>query len=182
MSHPTGPRRRSTNYRAGIGAAALAGTLAALPSPAAAAPVNALDGDHCVLRVIDQDATGELHTAPPVCFGTLAEALEYAGGAPLGRDDASSSELAAAAATVLGVHFEHQDRTGASITISGDTCSGGWVNLAAAWTNRISSTRNGCASVRFFDGFSQSGTSELTNGTTVNLKALNDAANSVQYG
>ena len=56
------------------------------------------------------------------------------------------------------------------------------MNLTAAWTNRISSTRNGCASVRFFDGFSQSGTSELTDINTVNLKTLNDAANSVQYG
>ena len=66
--------------------------------------------------------------------------------------------------------------------MSGADCGGGWVNLSAAWINRISSTSNGCASVTFYDGFSTSGASEQTDGSTVNLKSLNDAANSVQYG
>ena len=82
MSHTPGPRRRSAGYRAGIGAAALAGSLAALPSPVAAAPSDTPEASHCVLRVVDQGADGELRTAPPVCFGTLAEALEFAGGVP----------------------------------------------------------------------------------------------------
>ncbi len=199
MPDPVVPHTRSNRprpvSRAGVGAVALAGTLVALPSTIAlpstvdAAPTEPGAESHCVLEVVDQHATGELVTAPPVCFGTLAEALEYAGGTPLGRRDASSDELeaassedlAAAASGVLGVHFEHQDRTGSSITISGATCSGGYVNLSAAWINRISSTQNGCGSVTFFDGFGTSGASESTGATTVNLKALNDIANSVQY-
>ena len=185
---PTRSNRPRPRTRAGVGAVALAGTLAALPatvalpSTVAASPTEPDTESHCVLEVVDQEATGELVTAPPVCFGTLAEALEYADGSPLGRDDASSNDLAAAASMVLGVHFEHQDRTGSSITVSGTDCSGGYVNLSAAWINRISSTQNGCGTVTFFDGFGTSGASEVTGSSTVNLKALNDIANSVQYG
>ncbi len=185
MSHLEDPHPRSSipraGARAGLGAVALAGSLVALPSPVDAALGEPAGERHCVLVVVDQATSGELTTAPPVCFGTLAEALEYAGDTPLRRDDASSDELAAAS-SVLGTHFEHQDRTGSSITISGSTCSGGWVDLSATWINRISSTRNGCSTVTFFDGFATSGSSEQTDTSTVNLKALNDAANSVRYG
>lgn len=186
MHRSPAPQRRAAATRTGLGAAVLAGSLVALPSLVSASPVSAspVDPDaeqHCVLEVVDQLETGELLTAAPVCFGTLAEALEFAGGAPSGRHEATSGDLAAAANVVLGVHFEHQDRTGSSITISGSGCNGGYVNLSAAWINRISSTQNGCGSVTFFDGFGATGTSESTGAATVNLKALNDIANSVQY-
>ena len=89
------------------------------------------------------------------------------------------SRPSVAATRVIGTHFDGLNRTGSSISIVGTDCSGGHVNLSAAWTDRISSTQNGCATVRFFDGFDKTGAWE---DTAFNLSALNNQANSIMYG
>jgi hypothetical protein len=190
MQHPSGPRR-AVGYRAGIGAAALATTVAVLPGSVAASTDTKVE-EHCVLEVIGQEETGEYITAPLECFGTLEEALAAVGASqsdlgPLfdagtaALRGSTGDELAAAASSVVGVHWDGADRTGSSISISGADCSGGWVNLSSSWIDRISSTYNACSSTRFYEGFGLTGGVETTGLSTVNLKALNDAANSVQY-
>lgn len=176
---------------AGLAAAALlAPDVAAAGPPATverADPAGAGDLPHCVLEVTGVRRTGELVTGEPTCFGTLAEALEEVGVDTAGRTELRMSDvireglLASASSFVLGTHYDGSNRTGASITVTGADCGGGYLNLSSTWVNRISSTSNGCGVVRFFDGFDKSGSSEQTGWATVNLGALNNAANSIQY-
>lgn len=170
----------------GVAVAGLAAAALLAPEVAAANP-STDDPAHCVVEVTGVRRSGELLTGEPTCFGTLAEALAAVGVDTAGRGDLTMSEviredlLASASSFVLGTHYDGSNRTGASITVTGADCGGGYVNLSATWVNRISSTSNGCGVVRFFDGFDKSGGSEQTGWATVNLGALNNAANSIQY-
>ncbi len=140
--------------------------------------------EHCVVGVTGVRRSGELVISEPECFGTLAEALAAVPTVELGPEIALSPLFQAqldAASVVLSTHFDGSNRTGSSLTIAGTECGGGYVNLSSAWVNRISSTSNGCSTVRFFDGFDKSGATEVTGLSTVNLGGLDNAANSVQY-
>lgn len=168
------------------GVAALTATTVLAPSVAKAGAHDSLNS-HCVVEVIGEEESGAFVTAEPVCFETLAEALSTAGlaidpGARVTFEQVRAENLLATATAsgTIGIHYDGSNRTGASITVTGADCSGGYLNLTSDWTNRISSTLNGCPVVRFFDGFDKSGANETTT-TQVNLGALNNAANSIQY-
>jgi hypothetical protein len=174
--------RRAVAAGAAVGAAA-----ALIPSTAARAAEPATrTRDQCVESVIGRSDTGELITTAPTCFTTLEDALASVGysrdAARVVRSGSGSVERVTAAASVtIGVHFDGANRTGASITVSGDLCDGGYLNLSSDWINRISSTFNECPNTRFFDGFDKTGTVEATTLSTVNLSTLNNAANSILY-
>lgn len=57
--------------------ALLAATLIA--TPAAHGIVTEPGEEHCVLDIVDQLLDGELITAPPICFPTFAEAMDFIG-------------------------------------------------------------------------------------------------------
>jgi|SRR5690606_8187342 hypothetical protein len=172
--------------RQAVAVAAAVGAVGALAA-ADGASATERDAGHCVLRIVGQERSGRYLTAAPVCYPTLSESLAAAG-VPVGRELAGASfdeiERTGAlgrAAGPIGIHFDGANRTGASIVVTGTDCSGGYVNLSSDWTNRISSTRNYCPTVVFYDGFDKNGASEVTTTTSVNLGALNNAANSIAY-
>lgn len=177
-----------TPKRVAAVAAAVASAAMISPGSGGADPIQSItedpDGGHCVLEVTGQKASGEYLTAAPRCFGTLAEALATAGvdidpsNASLSMREVTRSDLLAAAST-LAIHYDGFNWTGASITVSGAECNGGYINLSQSWINRISSNRDQlCQNVYFFSGYDKTGSSETTN---VNLSALNDASRSVMY-
>lgn len=180
-------RKEFVTTRVAIAATATAATALLAPIPESGAlggsQPESSTKDHCVVTVSGQRTSGEYELTEAVCFGTLAEALASAGAdvdphdASLSMRDVTQDDLLAAS-SALATHYDGFNRTGASITVSGTTCSGGYVNLSASWINRISSTLNSCPSVYFFDGYDKTGQSEST---TYNLSALNNRANSVMY-
>jgi hypothetical protein len=184
MSNAEAISRSRSLVSAGVAAATAAAVLVPTPNVGAERSWET----HCVIEVIGIEQTGELITAEPVCFGTLAQALSSVGAdvdpdATLTLDDVTAQDLApvAAASGPIGIHYDGSNRTGSSITVVGSDCAGGYLNLSSDWINRISSTLNLCPVVRFFDGYDKSGSSETTYTSTVNLFSLNNASNSVQY-
>lgn len=139
--------------------------------------------EHCLVEIVGVNDGGRFETDEPVCYPTLAEVLVELGEVPSfrSRSTVDVDAVVAAASTTLGVHWDGSNRTGSSITISGGTCGGGYVNLSSSWTNRISSTLNSCPSVVFWDGFDKTGSNESTNSASTNLGALNNASNSIGY-
>jgi hypothetical protein len=123
--------------------------------------------EHCVVRVIGKTADGELQTTDPVCSTTRADALRRSG--------------AAATDWPIGVHFDGPSYTGSSFTVVGADCTGGWLNLNAAWINRVSSTMHGCPRIRHFDGYNLVTPAETTLYPGANLLGLNNKTNSIQY-
>lgn len=134
--------------------------MTAPPTVATPAPVE----KHCIVHVIDRAASGRLRTTEPVCSASRAEAGARA----------ASSEM-------IGVHFEGAGYTGSSFTVVGDDCTGGWLDLNAAWINRVSSTLHGCPRIRHFNGYGLTGTNQTTMAPGANLGALNNLTNSIQY-
>lgn len=161
---------------------ALLTAVSAVPAGAAAAP-----RPHCVIHVTGQNADGRFITTEPVCYPTLAEALADAGldvdpRSNVSIDAVARSGVVTTASSSIGIHYDGSNRSGASITVTGADCNGGYVNLSSDWIDRISSTLNNCPAVRFFDGYNKSGTFEQTTPSSWNLGALNNAANSISYG
>lgn len=174
--------KKTTAFVAAAATASL--TIGAVP---AAAESMGRANEHCVIHVVGVERSGRFITDRPTCYPTLTEALADAG-VPVDSSKHRSFEsiersgVLAQAAGTIGIHWDGANRTGASITISGADCSGGWLNLSNDWTNRISSTWNVCASTQFFDGFDKTGSSEVTGVYSENLGALNNRANSISYG
>jgi hypothetical protein len=150
--------------------------------PAGAA--SAARETHCVVAVTGEAPSGELQTTAPRCFSTFSAAMEAAG-VPADIARQPRSELLAQPAVVttfnLGVHFDGLNKTGSSFTVTGADCTGGWLNLSAAWINRVSSTANGCGHIWHFDGYNLTGSSQATTSSTWNLTSLNNLTNSIQY-
>lgn len=177
-----------------------AATLAVGAAPGAGAAEDALGAadtteiEHCVIDIGD----GRGGPAPePTCFATFAEAMETIGmpytdpselpdrGDGLGaaeRAEAARGGVVAASSLTLGIHFDGDNRSGSSISVTGSDCGGGHTNLSSSWINRINSTWNGCAVVAFFDGYDKTGGSLTTGYSTVNLDGFRNVANSVLYG
>jgi hypothetical protein len=96
--------------------------------------------------------------------------------------DRAATEVEALASTfTLATHYDGAGFSGASTSVVGSDCNGGWLNTSSTWDNRISSTKNGCPRVRHFDGDNLTGSSESTTGGGGNLGALNNRTNSIQY-
>jgi hypothetical protein len=149
-------------------AAALAGAAGTgvLVAPAAGAAKAA--EEHCVVQVVGQDpTTGELQLSEPACGPTRGAAVQASGAAP--------------ADFAIGVHFDGPGYTGSSLTVVGADCTGGWLNVPAAWNNRISSTLNGCPRIRHFDGSNLVPPEQTTLAPGGNLLSLNNKTSSIQY-
>lgn len=168
--------------------ASIVGTVATaawtlVPTGVAAGP--APEGRHCVVQVVGQRPSGELETTPEQCYSTFADAATAAGIPDVDASDspASVSDAQLAASWAIGIHYDGFNGTGASLTVNGDDCSGGWLNVSASWVNKISSTRNGCNRVSHFSGTNLTGSVESTFGVNAltNLSGLNNATDSIQY-
>lgn len=148
---------------------------------------------HCVLTVVDQKPTGELVMHESHCFNSFSEAMEFASGGEIdlprsaqGSDVFIDGSVAAYAASTftIGIHYDGYAGSGSSISIAGDSCVGGWWNTSAAWDNRISSSYNGCAVLRYYNDPDKSQYLGYTSGvgTTDNLASgANNKAESVSY-
>jgi hypothetical protein len=146
-----------------IGAATAASTTP--PStPTSAAP-------HCLTRVTGKSASGELRLSTPVCYSTFAHVQLRAGGGvvALGGD------------FIIGTHYDGASFSGASISVQGSDCYGGYINLTGWWANRVSSTINGCPVVNHYYWPNLGGSSEATTGFGGNLSSLNNLSESISY-
>lgn len=148
------------------------GETAADPAARASAEVAAPAEQHCVVQVLGQQQTGELRTSKAECATTRTQAMREAG-----VDLASP----AAVTSMIGAHYDGYAYTGSSFTVVGSDCAGGWLNLPAAWSNRVSSTMHGCPTIRHFDGFYRVTPEQTTTWPGANLFLLNDRTSSIQY-
>jgi hypothetical protein len=162
--------------------------LAGLPAGAGPQGKNEL---HCLVEVLGQDSSGELIVSEPECYATFEEVVAVASGGLISVESApTSSELftdpmagSRLASFTLGTHFDGQNGSGASISIVGSSCIGGYWNTGATWANRISSSWNGCYRLRHHDGPNKTGSYADTVGSgTHNLpSAMNNKTESVSY-
>jgi len=147
---------------------------------------------HCVVTTDGQRSDGELITIDTECFATFSDAMWAASdGALVLASDAAASVLFTdpgvserVASFTLGIHFDGYSGTGSSITVVGDSCTGGHWNTPAWFDNKISSSYNGCARLKHFDFANASRYMASTTGvgTTDNLPdSANDKTESVSY-
>jgi hypothetical protein len=135
-------------------------TLSALV-PAAGAATNPKE-QHCVLQITGKNpVTGEYLTAPLVC-------------------DVGAGSRILARITIAAVHYTGANFTGGSLSIVGDTCSGGWLNMPNGWQNVITSTSSACG-VAHYDDWYLVGALELTFNPGGNLGSLDNRTNSASY-
>ena len=143
--------------------------------------------EHCVAHVVGQTADGELQLSEPVCIvGDDADRAALVANSISAID----AELASTGITtgirlsgsVLGTHYDGV-YSGNSITVTGTgSCSGGWINLSAYWSNRVSSTINGvCTRVKHHDHANKGGSYQSTWGWGGALSYMNNRANSISY-
>ena len=164
-------------------AALVALPLLAFAPTADAAPARR----HCVVHVIGQKASGEFVTTPEDCYATYAAAMEASGFDTSGlstvtpQSMAEAGRLQTALTFTIGTHYDGSGYSGASFSVDGADCLGGWLNLGASWVNKISSTQNGCGRIKHFDGFNLTGGSESTFYPGANLVVNNNKTNSIQY-
>jgi hypothetical protein len=88
--------------------------------------------DDCTITIIGQRPSGELITTAPRCFGTQDEAL---------RDSAAALQ------NVVAIHYKQTDYTGPSLTVNGNSCTGGYGrSTSAAWSATPARRRTTAAS------------------------------------
>jgi hypothetical protein len=150
-----------------VTALVVAGVLVGTLGPVGAAslesdgPVAEPIDQHCLLRVIGQDPlTKELRTAPLECQTGPAVRMRV---------------------TYSAVHYTGSNFSGSTLSIVGDTCSGGWLNMPAGWVNVISSTWSFCF-VAHWDLNNLTGDVQVLTPPGGNLTSLNNRTNSASYG
>lgn len=153
-----------------IAALLLFGSVLVAAPQATAAPPE----EHCAARVLAKRPSGELVLSPTVCRPSQTAALQAIGAV-------AKTGFSVQGSFTIGTHFDGFSMTGSSITVVGDDCDGGWLNLSSSWDNRISSTMNGCYRIRHYDGDNLSGSSETLLGAGGNLGSLNNKTNSIKY-
>jgi hypothetical protein len=137
--------------------------------------------NQCVVHVVGHRANGQLVVSQRHCYTSFATAMRAEGVDAWGKGAAAKVEGLSLATFTLATHYDASTFTGASTSVVGSTCGGGWLNTSATWSNRISSTRNGCPRVRHYDGANLTGSFETTTGAGGALGALNNRTNSIQY-
>lgn len=161
----------------GLAFVSLVGLVVAAPLAVLAAPARA--ESHCVVQVVGQETDGELLLGDPNCFESFGAAAASIAG--VGLASVTGPELfgdasvqAALSQFTLGVHFDAFNGVGSSIAVVGSNCNGGYWNTSIAWSNRISSSWNGCPRLRHYDWANRSGASADTTGvgTTDNLPLI----------
>lgn len=178
---------RKSRSSAPIGLLALA--LVAGLAPVAA---GAESEQHCVVEVIDQEADGRFITTAPTCYPTFDQVQAHvdrlnaeSSGSTSPASSSSGVEetsLAASGSFLIGVHYEHRNYGGDSLSVVGDDCTGGYLNLKATWNNRISSTKHGCPTIRHFEYLSLQGSWADTYTPGGNLPSwIDNQTSSIQY-
>lgn len=123
--------RSSITRRVAVAAATVAAAAVAFPlahAGAAAQPKTT----NCSMSVIGQADDGELVTTAMSC---------------------SAGPIAMAAASYpIAVHYKDPNFGGSTLTIYGDGCTGGWLNMPTGWNDVISSTISSCI-VDHYDGY-----------------------------
>ena len=138
--------------------------MAAWAPPAAGAATKTKPVEqHCALQVIGESVDGELLTGPLEC------------------DSADSTSLAMTASSgVIAKHFTGFNYTGSELDILGTSCTGGWLNMPAGWTNVIASTQSFCTVVHY-DLYYLQGSNATTYSPGNNLYNFYARTNSAQY-
>jgi len=138
-------------------AVAVAAVAALAPAPPAAAAART--DVHCTLTVIGQRDTGELVTGELSC------------------SDEGPATMSVTA--TIATHYTGANYTGSTLTVTGAGCSG-WLNMPTGWANVVSSTASGCT-VRHYDGYGLTGSSQTTWSPGGNLTTLDNRTNSTSY-
>lgn len=151
-------------------APAAGATPAAALQPVEPQPVEPQPVEHCVAVVVGQHPDGEFVLSEIVCHEERATAVRSARAAH-----------GTARSMAIGIHYDLHNLGGSSFTVMGDNCLGGYLNMSAAWDNRVSSTLGGCPRIRHWTGANKTGSAQdtLPHG---NLAApVNNAVSSIQY-
>lgn len=140
--------------------------------------------EHCVAFVEGQTPDGEFLLSEVRCFADQSSALSFAGAGPALDSPVEARTQAnqvVAMSMTIGIHYDGANLSGSSFTVSGANCLGGYLNVAPAWDNRISSTLGGCPRVRHWTGANKTGSSQdtLPHGNLV--APVNNAVSSIQY-
>ena len=133
-------------------------------TPTSAAP-------HCLTRVTGRSESGELQLSTPACYATFATVLLKA----------ASGVVALSGDFIIGTHYDGANFTGASISVQGSDCYGGYINLTGWWANRVSSTINGCPEIYHYYWPNLGGWSEATTGFGGNPSWMNNLSESISY-
>lgn len=144
-----------------------AGSAAVGVEPSEAATANRVETKvtDCQVDVIGTNPDGSWRLSPMVCERV----------SQVQRDAQSLSS------SVLARHYSGFNWTGNSLTINGAACSGGWLNMSAAWNDKVLSTRSSCMAVRHYRDFYLSGPNEVTSDPGGNLSTLAWHVSSVSY-
>ena len=142
---------------------------------------EAAPDEHCVVHVVGHRASGELVVTEPSCYSTLEEAMVSERVDASGVDAAQKVAGVATATFTIGTHYDGFNFTGSSMSVVGSDCTGGWLNVSAAWNNRISSTRHGCPHIRHYSGANLTGSSSSTFAPGANLTTFNNLTTSIRY-
>ena len=166
----------------------LVGALLAVAAPARAATGDVEEGRHCVYQIVGERPTGEFVIGSVQCFDTFSAATFSATGgsvrlpADMGPDAYARSAIVAATFT-LGIHYDYYNGAGTSKTVVGSSCSGGYWNTPSSFSNRISSSYNGCRTLVHYDDPGMGGSSATTVGAgqVHNLTWFNNRTESIRY-
>jgi hypothetical protein len=175
----TSPAPRRRRVLALALASALALSVVVSVGTASAAKTN----EHCVARVIGRSESGELQLSTPVCYSTYSAVLANAGGS-VGTKRAGSGggvTTMSGGTFIIGSHFDGAGFSGASFSVEGVDCYGGYLNLTGWWANRVSSTINGCPTITHFVWPNLVGGSENTTGFGGNPTSLDNLSESIRY-
>lgn len=163
----------------------LIGALSTVILGAGVAPAGASTSkseEHCTVEVIGQEPDGEYILGEEECYSEFGDAMEAVGlGADI-EDPADAREAMMSIQSTLAVHYDASNYTGASISVSGVDCLGGYINLSLAWDNRISSTISTfCGRIRHWTGLSKTGNSQDTLPSGALSSPVNNNSSSIQY-
>jgi hypothetical protein len=137
--------------------------IGAAPALAGAVPAPS---EQCSIEIVGLNEDGSYDTGPLVCDTGPTVAAELAG---------------YSATSVIATHYEGYNFSGASLSISGGSCNGGWLNLPPGWRNRIASTVSGCTT-RHYAQLDKGGAVNTTFNPGGNLTSVAFNAESVRYG
>jgi hypothetical protein len=165
----------------------------ALVAPATANNASAAPADHCLVTVAGKDKSDNFIVKSTTCFTSFSAVLRSAGirnvpdllspADPLAKA-LIQTQAAFGVQSVIGVHFDASNGSGASLTVNGSNCIGGGLNVSLSWNDRISSTLNGCPTIIHYENTNYAGSTFTTFGagnTTPILGYMDNRTSSIKY-
>ena len=176
-----------------VGSANNASDAATTPpsTPTAATP-------HCIARATRRTGSNQLQLSTPACYATFADVLQSVGKVVtnkkitpaqardqgfLGLRAPSSGGMTAlgGGGGIIGTHSDGYYGAGASFSVWGSDCYGGYINLTGWWANRVSWTSPGCPTVVHYYWPDLQGSFEGVSGSARNLSTLDNLSESISY-